>query len=165
MTFDKTPSFSILVLLGMFVIQALLAVYGAANAAIEQAAGWIHPGGQQLMDISEQLDKNLQVVTYETKSLITSAEGQTITVGLYSSGQPLAGQIANLKVFQPNGSAAYYVFPATGEDGLASLALPPILAANGTLIIYETCVRMGNEKIQCESESYIIWGNQSSEGN
>jgi hypothetical protein len=101
------------------------------------------------------------LVLWEAHSLAASDQGQTIHARITdASGQTPAPDVAPvLTVFLPDGSQSTYTFPATDASGQSSVDIPPISAANGTIIPYQACITPQGAAPQCVKDSYVIWGN------
>jgi hypothetical protein len=56
-------------------------------------------------------------------------------------------------------SEKVFFFPATSEDGIAAVLLPPITARNGTLVPYEVCLQNVDSSRFCTGDEFLIWGN------
>jgi hypothetical protein len=101
------------------------------------------------------------MVLWEAHTLAASDQGQTVHVRITdASGQtPASGLAPVLTVFLPTGSQANYPFPATDASGQSSVDIPPVSAANGTIIPYQACLTPQGGAPQCTKDSYVIWGN------
>lgn len=103
----------------------------------------------------------LQIYHWPTYPLIRSDQHQVIGFYLYKAEQPQRGVNMILSVWLPDGKVEEIKLPPTNRDGRTYYKLDPILAPNGTRIIYEVCTDSSEEeqKPVCSKGDYIIWGN------
>jgi hypothetical protein len=102
---------------------------------------------------------SLSLLTWDEKALVTSQESQTIHASVFENDAPVAGQTPTLTLILPDGKNLVYVFPPTSQAGQTQMSIPPLQAANGTLIFYEVCLDTPDGARRCEKENYLIWGN------
>jgi hypothetical protein len=100
-----------------------------------------------------------QLNIWESKSLITSVETQTISASVFVNGVPQAGQKLVLVIAIPGTEPQIIDFPITDENGLTSITLAPIKAANSTLVTFRVCIIYDGDKSECASNNFMIWGN------
>jgi hypothetical protein len=98
---------------------------------------------------------------WESLSLIDSTQAQQITTQVTENGSqtPIPNLEAVLTVTLPDNSQVVYNFQPTNDLGQTSLSVPPIQAANGTLIPYQVCLKSTESPSLCFLDSYVIWGN------
>lgn len=101
----------------------------------------------------------LQLIVREENAFITSEQEQIIYVSIFDEGNPLVGAEPMLTLMLPDGTQITYRFPSTDENGVTFVAVPPIVATNGTLVFYEICVEHAGKGIVCAQENFLIWGN------
>lgn len=102
----------------------------------------------------ESLDQ-ISVQVWEAQDQVASDQEQEIYASLSQNGKPLADIKPVLIIQLPDGSQARYEMPASGSDGRTSLKIPPISAANGSLIPYQVCVPQ-KEQMFCIRQEYLI---------
>jgi hypothetical protein len=103
-------------------------------------------------------DVLLRVV--ESKPLISSTEQQKVVVQVFQKGDqyPIPNLDAIISLVLPDGSETEFMMPPTNSQGKTNLLLPPILAANGTLIPFKVCLFTASTPV-CSQETFTIWGN------
>jgi hypothetical protein len=95
----------------------------------------------------------------EYKSSINSFTPQTITAQVFSYNVAQPRQILNLYLVLPDGAEQLYTMPATNQNGITGLTIPPIQGKNGTMIEYKVCLEIQNQEAICAKDSFMIWGN------
>ena len=109
-----------------------------------------------------QVVRNIQLDIWEQLPQISSQEKQQIGACIHDGAAPLVNIPAEITL-NFNGAGQYtYQFGPTDSGGCAFLELDPILAANGTTVDYEVCF-VGLENDFCQRDSYLIWGNTTSD--
>ncbi|MEJ2710064.1 MAG: hypothetical protein P8074_20810 [Anaerolineales bacterium] len=109
--------------------------------------------------LPEPAGKELSIQVWESSPFVASNQEQKIEVSVQENNSPLPGVVPVLTLTLPNASPKTYYFPATGPNGRTSLRLPPIQAANSTLIQYQICIPDQNRDKFCIKDSYLIWNN------
>ena len=99
------------------------------------------------------------LTVWEQDPVITSSEPQEIHAMVLDNGDPLKNIDLVLVITKPNGDLETFNFPPTGTDGQASLEVGALNASNGTLIVYQVCVDNVEDRPDCISDDYLIWGN------
>jgi hypothetical protein len=108
----------------------------------------------------EQVSHNgLDLRVWESAPLLQPGGAQSVYAGVFIGDTPLPGVIPDLTVSYPDGSEKIFFFPATGEDGIAKIDLPPILARNGTLVPYQVCLQNVDDQRFCVGDEFVIWAN------
>ncbi|MBW8009627.1 MAG: hypothetical protein FVQ83_00105 [Chloroflexi bacterium] len=104
--------------------------------------------------------ENLQILTWEENTLITSAQPQVIHAVVLDYNIPIQNMQPLLSIISPDGlSSSIYRFPPTNSEGNTQITIPPTIAANGTIIAYEVCLENLDVGRVCAAENYLIWGN------
>jgi hypothetical protein len=101
----------------------------------------------------------LSMRVWMSMSSIRSDQQQEVGVSVYENGTPKPDVKPILIMPMPDGSKLNYVLPATGTDGKTGVSLPPIPAANGTLINFDVCLEAVSNELFCVGQSFVIWGN------
>ena len=66
---------------------------------------------------------------------------------------------AVLSITLPDGSLYTADLPQTGMDGRASIIVPSMKnITNGTILVYQVCLKGTTDTPVCISDSYLIWG-------
>ncbi len=71
---------------------------------------------------------------------------------------PIAGVVASVRLFLPDGSELTSTFPPTGMNGDAELtleALPKL--ENSSIIPYEVCLNVSSPQPICVNDSFMLW--------
>jgi hypothetical protein len=100
-----------------------------------------------------------EIYVSENKSSINSSTPQTIIAHVESFDVAQPRQILNLFLTLPNGTEQLYTMPATNQDGITGLTIPPIQGKNGTIIEYKVCLEITGQEPICVKDSFMIWGN------
>lgn len=100
-----------------------------------------------------------QINAWESSTLVSSEEPQSLYASVLFNGTPQAGQQLTLTIFIPDKPPQAALMPVTGSDGKTELALAPVAASNGSLIVYEICLPLSEGVSECVRGSYMIWGN------
>ncbi len=91
-------------------------------------------------------------------------EPQTFRLTLLraSDQQPVANIEAELILTLPDGRQLNYKMPPSGEDGQASLTVPPLKPQpqNASVIAYQVCLNAPSSQPICAADSYLIWNLQ-----
>lgn len=93
----------------------------------------------------------------EDSSVVGSDQAQIIRIFLKQDGEPFSDAAADLFVTLPDGSEHQMTFPATNANGMATLAIDPIQAENGTGIPYQVCISAAGGNTYCVQGNYTIW--------
>jgi hypothetical protein len=109
--------------------------------------------------IETQSLQSINMQVWEHHTFISSSQEQEIGAAVYQDETPLANIEPVLTVYLPDGKEDTYYFPPTGKDGKSEVKIPPILAANGTIIVYKVCVENLNKERYCVKDAYLIWFN------
>ncbi len=73
--------------------------------------------------------------------------------------QPIGNVDSVITVNLPDGSTYSTDLPKTGMDGRASVVLPAMKeVANGTILVYQVCLKGDSDQAICVSDSFLIWG-------
>lgn len=73
--------------------------------------------------------------------------------------QPVTNIEAVLSITLPDGSLYTADLPQTGMDGRASIIVPSMKnITNGTILVYQVCLKGTTDTPVCISDSYLIWG-------
>jgi hypothetical protein len=115
-------------------------------------------GDARILDIPTA-PAEVQLMVREEYAFITSQQEQIIYVSILDKGIPLVGVEPRLTLTLPDGTQSVFRFPSSDENGVTFIAIPAILATNGTLVFYEICIDHAGTGIACAQENYLIWGN------
>ena len=94
---------------------------------------------------------------WERFPIIGSKQLQEIGISAVLNGQSLVGLLPELTITMPDGIQQFYAMPGTDITGKSTVMVPPIEAANGTIIPYLICFRLTNLDKICLEKSFIIW--------
>jgi hypothetical protein len=89
--------------------------------------------------------------------VVATNQPQEIDVVVMENRSPLAGIQPAIIITQPDGTSLEYKFPLTGQDGRASMILPPVDAPNSTVITYQICIPSQSNETFCVLDNYLIW--------
>ena len=106
----------------------------------------------------EQKESELVVYTWTAQALVPSGKQQIVGVGVYKNGVPVPDAEIHLMVNLPDGQIDEYSIGKTKKDGRIFVSMKPIIAPNGTRIVYHACIHEDGENGICAEEDYIIWG-------
>jgi hypothetical protein len=109
----------------------------------------------RLADISTPFSVSLNV--WEAQPSIPPDEPQVITVKITQNNLPVINLQPLLEVTLPNQDRQTYQMPPTGLEGDTSIQIPPVQAANGTIIPYQVCVIFADASRYCVSDQFLIW--------
>ncbi|KAA3646126.1 MAG: hypothetical protein DWQ07_07825 [Chloroflexi bacterium] len=125
--------------------------------------GPIYKAQHYIVDGSEQppppVQEHLDLFLDESYPLVSSQQNQTLLVNSFNGVQAIEALQLNLTVTLPDGTQHIYLLPLTDAGGHTQITIPPIIAANGTLILYEVCTEDVDLHKVCATDSYVIWGN------
>ncbi len=143
-------------------------LYNPSAVKLEQVT--LAPLGQQYLD-------SLQVATDHLNPMIISSDTVTLQVNelfsLLPRGEiqrigilvvktedqtPLAGIESTLNLTLPDGTKNTSELPPTDDQGKASIEIPDQDSIpNGTILVYEVCIKTSSSLPVCEQGSYMIW--------
>lgn len=119
---------------------------GGENAPVPQAVA-ITPDTVTLQ-VAEQYKELSQQEQQKIDILVTQKDNQ----------QPIGNLDAVITVNLPDGSTYSTDLPKTGMDGRASVILPAMKeVANGTILVYQVCLKGDSDQSICVSDSFLIW--------
>jgi len=102
---------------------------------------------------------NLQVSKQYKELSAQDPQKIDILVSKKENQQPLSNIEAVLSVKLPDGTFYTADLPQTGLDGRASIIVPAMKSIpNGTILIYQVCLKGTSDQPVCVSDSYLIWG-------
>jgi hypothetical protein len=99
------------------------------------------------------------LTVWESYPVVNSKDIQEIFVMVLDGRNPLKNIDLIMDLTMPDGSHQTHNFTPTGQDGRSSLEIAPIVASNGTLIVYQICLDNVPEGADCVYNDYLIWGN------
>ncbi len=143
-------------------------LYNPTAAKEEQVI--LAPLGQQYLDSLEAAANGLNpvVISGETVRLevteqypmLSRGDLQRIEILVTQTGDesPLAGIEATLEMHLPDGDPYTGLFPPTSKEGRASLEIPyPESVPNGSILVYEVCLKSASSLPVCAQGSYLVW--------
>ena len=95
----------------------------------------------------------------EAYPLVSSTQNQTLRVSSFIGLQAVENLQLTLTVTLPDGTRHIYLLPLTDARGHTQITIPPVSAANGTLILYAVCTEEVDLYQVCATDSFVIWGN------
>ncbi|MDX1437609.1 MAG: hypothetical protein R3335_12400, partial [Anaerolineales bacterium] len=102
--------------------------------------------------LAEENEPNLTIRVWEDQPLLAPGGSQTIRAGIFRGNTPIAGVVADVTVEYPDGTEKVFFFPPTDEDGISSLELSPLHAANGTVMPYVVCLQNVDGRRLCTAD-------------
>jgi len=116
-----------------------------------------HHENQEVFKFTRQ---SVHLAVSELKPQITDQEPQEIQIVLQTSkGQaPIADIDSFVLLALPDGNKISYDLPATDQNGIAQVTLPPLAhQPNGAIIPYIVCLNVPGDEQICANESFLIW--------
>lgn len=102
---------------------------------------------------------NLQISEQYQELSAQEQQKIDILVTQKSNQQPLSNVEAVISIQLPDGTTYTGSLPKTGMDGRASILLPAMKnILNGTILVYQVCLKGESDQPVCSSDSYLIWG-------
>jgi len=139
-------------------------------ALVEEERVSLAPLGQQYLEGLENAGSELNpaVISNETVTLLVNEQypmlpgGKTqrieILVTKTEDQTALAGVEATLEVLLPDGERYSGEFPGTSKEGKAVLEIPAQESApNGSIMVYEVCLKSASSPPVCAQGSYLVW--------
>jgi hypothetical protein len=139
------------------------------NAA-QDIAVTLAPLGKAYLDQLQSQSASTELFTFspdtvslqvgeQYKMLAPDAEQKLeILVLRKSDGQPLANLESDLDLTLPDGSHYTATLPATQSDGKAAITIPAGKDyLNGSILVYQVCLKAATTNPVCASGSYILW--------
>lgn len=99
-------------------------------------------------------------VSEQYKELASQSQQKIdILVTQKANQQPVSNVESTISIKLPDGKTYAADLPQTGMDGRASIVLPAMKdIANGTIMVYQVCLKGSSNQPVCISDSYLIWG-------
>ena len=139
-------------------------------SAVKMEQVTLAPLGQQYLDSLQAAADHLNplvissdTVTLQVNELFSMLpRGETQRIGILvvktEDQTPLAGIESTLNLTLPDGAKNTSELPPTDDQGKASIEIPDQDSIpNGTILVYEVCLKTSSSLPVCEQGSYMIW--------
>ncbi len=102
-------------------------------------------------------EREITLEILEGRPFVDQHTAQEIGVIIRFGDQPAVNVKPWLLLSFPTGEVIHLEMPPSNNQGKSSVVVPPLQAANGTLVDYRICITTQSGKEVCARDDYLIW--------